>query len=411
MIFRLGILVILVLTTSNISVFAFPGNDTDQQALLSFKASITADPSGVLDSWNNSIHFCQWNGITCSPRRQRATVLNLSSQHLVGTFSPHIGNLSFLRGIYLSQNNFHGSIPNEIGLLFRLQNLDLGLNSFQGGCPPNLSNCADIRNITMSHNNLEGKLPTTFASWPKLYWFDLQENHFTGSIPPLIGNTSSLHFLHLRANNLVGNIPSEVAHHTKLEVLCLSLNYLSGMVPRPLYNLSSLYIFSLTQNKLKRTLPADLGVTLPRLQGFLVSANRFSGPLPASITNASDLTTLDVVVNSITGTIPNNLGSLPNLEWLNLGHNPLGDSTRPDDLSFFNFLANCTHLYHLGLGQSGLRGQLPNSIINLSTTIQLLFLYSNHINGSIPREIRKLKNLSVLSFSDNLLTGTIPESI
>ncbi|XP_074332510.1 uncharacterized protein LOC141670515 isoform X3 [Apium graveolens] len=336
-------LFILVLETLKIFVFAFPSNETDHQALLFFKASITDDPLGALDSWNNSIHFCQWNGVTCSSKRERVTALDLTSQQLVGTLSSHIGNLSFVRSIYLGDNKFHGSIPNEIGRLFRLQYLYLKYNSFQGRFPTNISHCVDIRNITMSGNHLEGQLPTEFAYWSKLYMFELEENYFTGSIPSSIGNISSLNSLCLSSNHLVGSIPLEVAHHTKLQSLYLGINNLSG--------------------------------------------------------------------NKITGPIPMNFGSLPSLEWLGLGNNTLGDNQLPDDWSFFNSLVNCTRLYYLDFSENGLRGEFPNSIVNLSTDMQELYLYRNHIHGSIPREIGKLVNMIVLSLFGNLLTGTIPESI
>ncbi|KAH9769854.1 transcription factor MAMYB [Citrus sinensis] len=40
------------------------GNETDRLALLEFKSKITHDPLGALGSWNESIHFCQWHGVT-----------------------------------------------------------------------------------------------------------------------------------------------------------------------------------------------------------------------------------------------------------------------------------------------------------------------------------------------------------
>lgn len=73
-------------------------NETDQHALLSLKDSITVDPFSILSSWNHSLHFCLWRGVACSPRRQRVTVPDLSSQRLVGQVSPHIGNLFFSQG-------------------------------------------------------------------------------------------------------------------------------------------------------------------------------------------------------------------------------------------------------------------------------------------------------------------------
>uniref|UniRef100_A0A2N9G939 Leucine-rich repeat-containing N-terminal plant-type domain-containing protein n=1 Tax=Fagus sylvatica TaxID=28930 RepID=A0A2N9G939_FAGSY len=51
-------------------------------ALLEFKAKITLDPFGVMSSWNDSIHFCQWRGVTCGRRHQRVTVLDLQSLKL-----------------------------------------------------------------------------------------------------------------------------------------------------------------------------------------------------------------------------------------------------------------------------------------------------------------------------------------
>nr|XP_017242513.1 PREDICTED: probable LRR receptor-like serine/threonine-protein kinase At3g47570 isoform X2 [Daucus carota subsp. sativus] len=337
-----NILFFLVLVSSTTFVYSFSNNVTDQQALLSFKVSITG-PLGVLDSWNDSIHFCHWTGVTCNRKRQRVTALDLSLERLVGKLSPHIGNLSFLRTLYLYENNLYGMIPNEIGRLSRLRHLSLGNNSFQGRFPDNLLHCRDITFINLDNNHLEGKLPTDFSFWSKLDKFFVTSNHINGSIPPSIGNISSLRALNLGGNNLFGEIPSELGHLAKLE---------------------------------------DLDLT----------QNRFSG-------------------NNITGPIPNNLGSLPDIQVLGLGQNLLGENMRPNDWSFFDSLVNCTHLTRLGLHESSLRGELPNSIANLSTTLEGLYLYGNYIYGSIPHEIGKLVNLKVLNFGDNLLTGIIPQSI
>lgn len=77
--------------------------ETDQLALLEFKAKITHDPLEVLSSWNCSRHFCQWKGVTCSPRHQRVTALLLPSLLLQGALSPHIGNLNFLSVLNLKK--------------------------------------------------------------------------------------------------------------------------------------------------------------------------------------------------------------------------------------------------------------------------------------------------------------------
>ena len=89
-------------------------------------------------TWNESIHFCQWQGVTCGRRHQRVTVLDLQSSKLVGSISPHVGNLSFLRNLTLQNNSFHNNIPLEIGHLHRLQVLQLDNNTLNGKIPSNL---------------------------------------------------------------------------------------------------------------------------------------------------------------------------------------------------------------------------------------------------------------------------------
>lgn len=245
MIFQYVILLFITLVCSstfrNRASATFLSNVTDQQALLSVRDSITGGPLGLLSSWNDSVNFCHWQGVTCSRRRQRVMALNLLSQQLEGTLSPHIGNLSFLRSIYLDRNKFRGPIPEEIGKLFRLQYLYVGNNFFEGGFPMNLSHCSDARHIHVEVNNLGGKLPTDFTSWSKLTVFNATKNHFTGVIPSSIGNISSLLALDLWENNLTGSIPSEISHNSKLENLNLGDNKFSMVPPQTFQHLVPLY--------------------------------------------------------------------------------------------------------------------------------------------------------------------------
>jgi Leucine-rich repeat (LRR) protein len=139
-------------------------NETDRLALLEFKAKITLDPFGVMTSWNDSIHFCQWRGITCGRRHQRVTVLDLQSLKLVGSISPHVGNLSFLRNLTLQNNTFHNEIPPEIGRLHKLQVLQLENNTLSGKIPSNLSACTKLQVLRFGYNLLTGEIPTTLGT-------------------------------------------------------------------------------------------------------------------------------------------------------------------------------------------------------------------------------------------------------
>nr|GFC43142.1 protein kinase-like domain-containing protein [Tanacetum cinerariifolium] len=115
---------------------------------------ITHDPYKVLTSWNHSFHFCDWSGISCGKRHKRVTALQLDSQGLEGSLSPHVGNLSFLRELSLANNSFQGTIPDALGRLSRLRRLYLHRNKFNGVIPTNLSGCSNIEELWLAGNNL-----------------------------------------------------------------------------------------------------------------------------------------------------------------------------------------------------------------------------------------------------------------
>ena len=117
---------------------------TDREALLEFKASLSQQ-SAALVSWNATSDFCQWPGVTCSLRHEgRVSALNVSSAGLVGTISPSIGNLTFLKYLNLSYNALHGEIPSTIGNLWRLQYLNFRGNSLHGGVSDGIRNCTGL---------------------------------------------------------------------------------------------------------------------------------------------------------------------------------------------------------------------------------------------------------------------------
>ncbi|KAG5229768.1 LRR receptor serine/threonine-protein kinase [Salix suchowensis] len=385
-------------------------NETDQHALLAIKDLISNDPFSSLSSWNSSLQFCSWRGVTCGRRHRRVTSLNLSSLQLAGPLSPHVGNLSFLRVIVLSRNKFNHILPPEIGRLFRLRHLSLEDNSFQGELPSNLSHFSNLKFLNLKGNNFRGKIPSELGSLSKLLQLNLESNHFTGSIPPSFGNLSSMQRASLAYNNLEGIIPDELGRLFALHLLYLYSNNLSGMVPEQLYNISSLNVLSLAGNQLTGPLPHYIGSTLPNLQALLLGGNQFFGHIPESVVNCSGLFNIDLAYNALTGPVPNNLGNLQNLERINFGSNPLGDENG-SDLTFLTSLTNCTNLREVWLFENYLRGVLPISIANLSTNLYWLSLQTNYLTGDIPVEIENLINLESLGFSENMLTGRLPDSI
>lgn len=167
-------------------------NARDQHALLAIKAQINSDPDGHLSSWSDTLHFCNWKGVSCGHHSRQVIGLELSSMSLGGTLSNHVGNLSFLRYINLKFNNLQGTIPSEMGRLFRLRMLFLSYNSFSGEIPLILANYFSLQVIDLFGNQLSGKVPRQLGSLSKLKTLDLGSNLLTGSIPSSLGNLSSL---------------------------------------------------------------------------------------------------------------------------------------------------------------------------------------------------------------------------
>uniref|UniRef100_A0A2N9IDJ5 non-specific serine/threonine protein kinase n=1 Tax=Fagus sylvatica TaxID=28930 RepID=A0A2N9IDJ5_FAGSY len=399
---------ILILLWCGLLVTSIVGgnNETDRLALLQFKAKITHDPFGVMSSWNDSIHFCQWQGVTCRRQHQRVTALHLRSLKLVGSISSHVGNLSFLRNLTLRNNSFHNEIPPEIGRLRRLQVLLLDNNTISGKIPSNLSSCSNLIDLRLGYNLLVGEIPAKFGTLLKLKKFAIYVNNLTGSIPPSFGNLSFLEAFSVPYNNLGGIIPDSFGKLTKLTFFAVGSNRLSGTIPSSMFNISSLINFDVGDNQIQGHLPSDMGITLQNIEIFGIHNNQFTGSFPISIANASNLDTLDLAINKLIGKVPS-LEKLNRMSLFSITLNHL----EANDLSFLCSLTNSTYLTILAISANNFGGKLPECIGNFSTTLTILDLSVNKISGNIPSKIENLINLEELDMWSNKLSGEIPSEI
>ncbi|KAK8277347.1 hypothetical protein V6Z12_D10G260900 [Gossypium hirsutum] len=390
-------------------------NGTDQHALLQFKTKVTGDPLKIMESWNISIHFCQWHGVTCGRKHQRVTKLDLQFLKLSGSLSPYIGNLSFLRGLNLADNSFYNQIPQEIGRLRRLETLQLTNNSIRGEIPSNLSACSKLTLVDMRSNQLAGEIPASLGLLSNLKFLNFANNSLKGSIPPLFGNLSSLEVLSLAINALSGTILEALGQLTNLSFFSIYGNAISGNFPMSIFNLSKIRSFDIGANKIQGTLHSDLGITMPSIEFFSIAGNQISGQIPISISNASNLNVLLFNDNRLSGNVPS-LEKLDKLVNLGLGKNHFGH-VKEGDLKFLCSLVNATKLKFLYIGTSNFGGELPKCISNFSTTLLNLVIEQNKIMGRIPNGIGNLINLEVLSKLNiffaytNFLSGTITNSI
>ncbi|KAL6641992.1 hypothetical protein ACP70R_020173 [Stipagrostis hirtigluma subsp. patula] len=401
---------LLMACSAHVVIGSFNGSETDRISLLEFKKLVSHDPQQVLMSWNDSTHFCNWEGIWCRMKNpRRVTSLNLSDRGLVGTISPAIGNLTFLSYLRLADNGFTGQIPPSLGHLRRIRYLYLSNNTLQGDIP-DFANCSNLKVLWLNGNHLLGEMPRYASLPPYLEELQISRNKLTGTIPPSISNITTLIHLSITFNNINGEIPSDIGKLPNLNVFYSAGNKLSGRFQPNILNLSSLVILNLASNYLHGELPSNLGTSFPNLQMFGLYNNLFNGHIPSSLVNASKLFLVDMSKNNFTGVVPSSIGKLRELSWLNLEYNQFYAYDK-QDWNFMYSLTNCTKLEIFSLGTNQLEGQIPSSIGNLSVRLQVLLFGSNKISGYFPTGIENLRSLSALGLEENQFTGAIPEGL
>ncbi|XP_027086410.2 uncharacterized protein [Coffea arabica] len=362
----------------------------------------------------------------------------LYNNHLAGHIPTGIFNISSLQSIALANNSLSGVLPSDMcyhlpGLSF----LDLSWNKLYGQLPSsNLAQCSELRVLSLSFNEFGGSIPKEIGALKKLEQLYLGNNHLEGQIPKEIGNSTMIKIQNFELNNLTGTtifsmaeirdlygliymlniilagiIPREIGNWHFLQQLALDFNSLTGSIPVEIFNLSMLSFMSLTQNQLSGNLPSTFGYRLPNLEYLELGMNHLSGALPSSISNSSNLRLIEFSGNKFTGPIPTSLGDLTFLERLNLRGNKLtGDSTSPE-LSFITSLTKCQYLAALVLDGNPLNGIIPDSLSNLSTSLEQLIAPNCKIKGSIPDEIGNFRSLILLDLSNNDLTGSLPATM
>lgn len=94
-------------------------------------------------------------------KMQSFSMLHLGFNKLIGKLPPQIGEMPLVV-LNISNNNFSGEIPEAIGNITCLQNLDLACNNFSGLFPTSLMNLNELSKFNISYNPLiSGTIPQT----------------------------------------------------------------------------------------------------------------------------------------------------------------------------------------------------------------------------------------------------------
>ncbi|XVF79297.1 hypothetical protein PTKIN_Ptkin14bG0210100 [Pterospermum kingtungense] len=94
-----------------------------------------------------------------------------------------------------------------VKILSILSSIDVSNNNFSGEIPTNIGELKYLKGLNFSHNKFEGHIPSSIGSLTNLEWLDLSSNRLSGTIPEELLDVTSLEVFNLSYNNLVGQIP------------------------------------------------------------------------------------------------------------------------------------------------------------------------------------------------------------
>ncbi|KAL0692472.1 hypothetical protein Bca4012_059652 [Brassica carinata] len=232
---------------------------------------------------------------------------------------------------------------------------------------------------------------------------------------------------------LSGNFPIALLNLTKLSYLSLSYNQFTGTLPPDINSLPNLENFEARQNSFVGTIPSTL-LTIPSLRIIDLADNQLNGTLgfvnmlsspPLDFDNNS-LSGLYLSNNRFTGQVPGWLWSLPNLNNLDLSDNRFSQfegfakdfstnvigvlDLRSNDFQGPLFVPPIPVAILLA-SRNNFSGEIPTSICDMTTSLDILDIADNNLNGSAPECFWNLtaKSLSVLDIGDNHFTGSLPD--
>ncbi|KAK7817413.1 receptor-like protein eix2 [Quercus suber] len=397
--------------------------------------------------------------------------LDLSWNQFQGPIPVHLQNLTSLRHLGLSANDFNSSIPNWLYSFSHLEFLNLGDNSLQGTISSAIGNLTSAISIDLSSNELEGKVPRSLGSLCKLREIRLSYNIWDQEISKIFESLSGcvsngLEILQMQGAQLSGQLIDELGQFKNLVILSLGYNSISGPIPWSIGNLSSLRSLDLQRNQINGTLPQSFGqlskleslnigfnmlegvvlevhfANLTRLKTLVAFQNRLTlnvsdnwtppfqlntlvlgswnlgSKFPLWLYSQKQLLSLDISNTGIIDAVPTWLWNLSSqFTYLNISHNQIyGEIPHiPLILSYSSTIDlssnNFTDLSIIDIGKNEFDGSIPKWIGHRLSSLMILSLHSNNFYGQIPDELCALTSLQILDLSHNKLFGSIPKCV
>lgn len=255
---------------------------------------------------DDTLHECDWTGISCDLTNDYVAVVYLKDSNLQGSIPDEIAMLSTLEWLVLSNNEITGTIPPALMELPALFALDLALNEISGSIPS--AGAAPLEALYLDGNLLEGMLPyfgtlqnlrvqrnllseyderyTTSAVLEKWKMYD---NVISGALPDL-WSAPNLNYVDFASNVWTGTIPTSLWNLPSLESLVLHDAQLTGTLPPNTTSTHWRHLW-LHGNQLEGTVPTTFGENWTNFTELLLHQNLLTGIIGPD--HCDHLSTLD----------------------------------------------------------------------------------------------------------------------
>lgn len=240
-------------------------------------------------------------------------------------FSSNIKKLEKLTILRIIKCFLFCSIPEEIGDLKLLENLDLKFNSFVGSVPESIGNLSNLRFLNLSYNKLNSQIPDSIFNCTNLIKLDLSNNELYGSISIKIGNLINLEELNISNNLLSGTLPMEIGKLTKISSFNISNNSIYGSIPFEIINWKHIRIWDMSYNKFSDKFRIFFNkYSTKKLRYINLSHNQLTGNILEENISFKNCH-LNLENNKLSGKLPYNylLIKRKNKTWININKNKI----------------------------------------------------------------------------------------
>ena len=131
----------------------------------------------ISHNWLTDADECVWSidngGVSCHANSSQVSKIDLGYNNLSGTLPGEIGILQRLNELVLPDNSLRGSISEQLGTLNLVEYVDLSLNNLTGTIPTSLSEAKNISTLFVYKNELSGTVPEDLCYIDHL-WIDCE---------------------------------------------------------------------------------------------------------------------------------------------------------------------------------------------------------------------------------------------